>query len=107
MKKEEIIAEYKKSESIRYTAKTARISGYKVKRILITANVLPKSKKLDMYESGMSVSEIAMTLRITENAVRAHLPYIRCEYNGENPTKNAINIKKWRQKRRNIFDKSQ
>lgn len=54
---------------------------------------------LDMHDAGMSVQEIARQLSLNVKTVQAYLPRVRPTY-GENRSKNAEKIRKWRDKKK-------
>ena len=78
--KDEIIASYKKTGSIKETSRITEISCYKVRRILLLEKILPKTKVQEMYENGMTVEKISEFLKISKKAVQAYLPYFRQIY---------------------------
>lgn len=83
------------------------ISAQKVKRILITAGLYqtPRTEEITaMRDRGMSVEEIAEELKITVAAVQANLPYIKGQYRAEYPTKNAMAIRRSRDKKQEGTD---
>jgi len=57
---------------------------------------------MELHNGGISATDIAKILKITEKAVIAHLPYTKGRYNGDNPTKNADKIRKWRRKKEDL-----
>ena len=75
----DVLTEYNKTESLAETARRCGISQQKVRRILITNKIIPQNPQtlriLELYDSGMSVKSIADKLKISQNAVRGHLPH--------------------------------
>lgn len=53
---------------------------------------------LDLYDNDMTVDEISKQLKINKKTVQSYLPRVRPVY-GQNLSKNAIKIKKWRNKK--------
>lgn len=85
--------------SIRGIARKLNISGQKVQKILITIGEM-ETVESAMLRQGLSPVEIAAQLGKSENAVTARLPYIKTMYDAEYPTKNALRIRKSREKKR-------
>lgn len=52
----------------------------------------------DLHEQGYSVENIAKKLRVSKSTVSAYLPYTKGVYLGENPSNNALKIRKCRAK---------
>lgn len=73
------------------------ISNQKVPRVLITAGAI-KTEESTLYEQGYTVEQIMQELGKSRKAVVTRLPYIRCMYDAEYPTMNAITIRRWRKK---------
>ena len=60
-----------------------------------------KSKKIkEMYDHGMSEKEIAAIMKMKEKTVSGYLPYRKGEYNLDNPSQNAIELRQWRKKKK-------
>ena len=53
----------------------------------------------DLYGQGFSVEDIADKLGVSKSAVSGYLPYSKGVYLGENPSSNAIKIRKCRAKK--------
>lgn len=51
-----------------------------------------------MYNSGLPISEISNQLKMNKSTVNSYLPYIKVEYNKSTPSKNAMKLRKWREK---------
>ncbi len=101
--KNEITKYYIKSGSIKETAAVFGVGWQKARKILITDNVYEseKSKKIkEMYDDGMTEGEIAEKMKMKEKTVSGYLPYRKGEYNLENPSQNAIELRKWRKKKK-------
>lgn len=102
MNQDEIITCYHHTESIKEAACIADLSVQKVRRILITAGewTSPRTDEINrLKESGKTVTEIAVLLGITENAVIGHLPYSKGEYKSAEPTRNAVAIRRHRERK--------
>lgn len=99
MKQEDIIRAYSVENSIKKVAALFRISEQKVRKILIDANLYESDMSVqvkDLYEQGFSVEDIADKLGVSKSAVSGYLPYSKGLYLGENPSSNAIKIRKCR-----------
>lgn len=102
MKPEDIIQAYNAVASIKKVAALFRISEQKVRKILIDAGEYESDMSVqvkDLYEQGFSVEDIADKLGVSKSAVSGYLPYSKGVYLGENPSSNAIKIRKCRAKK--------
>ena len=101
MKQEDIIRAYDTEGSIKKVAALFRISEQKVRKILIDADLYESDTSVqvkDLYEQGFSVEDIADKLGISKSAVSGYLPYSKGLYLGDNPTGNALRVRKYRAK---------
>lgn len=101
MKQEDIIQSYNIEGSIKKVAALFRISEQKVRKILIDADLYESDISLqvkDLYEQGFSVEGIADKLKVSKGTVSGYLPYTKGLYLGENPSSNALKIRKCRAK---------
>lgn len=57
---------------------------------------------LEYHEKGLSPVEIAKQMEISVKTVQAYLPRVRPVY-GENLSKNALRIKRWRDRERKDY----
>lgn len=73
------------------------ISSPKVRKILLTIGAI-QTDESRMHAAGMTVAEIAAEQKISEKAVSGRLPYTKGMYDAEYPTKNALRIRRSRQK---------
>ena len=99
MKPEDIVQAYNTEGSIKKVAALFRISEQKVRKVLIAAGEYESDMSVqikDLYEQGFSVEDIADKLGISKSAVSGYLPYSKGLYLGENPSKNALKIRKCR-----------
>lgn len=99
MKQEDIIQSYNIEGSIKKVAALFRISEQKVRKILIDAGEYEIDMSIqvkDLYERGFSVENIANKLGVSKGTVSGYLPYSKGLYLGENPSSNAIKIRKCR-----------
>lgn len=99
--KEDIIKSYNAEGSIKKVAALFRVSEQKVRKVLIDAGAYESDMSIqvnDLYEQGYSVENIAEKLRVSKSTVSAYLPYTKGVYLGENPSSNALKIRKCRAK---------
>lgn len=95
-----VIEEYKKTQSVKQTAKNCGTSLVTTQRILITEGLWSSETSLavgKLWCEGKMVPEIAEELCVTEKTVQAYLPYSRGMYGGE-PSKDAIRSKEYRKR---------
>lgn len=93
---------FRSTGSVSKTSKEIGCSWNKVVKSLSSSGVVlsdTHSAILDMRKSGMSVQEIARQLSLNVKTVQAYLPRVRPVY-GENRSKNAVKINKWREKKK-------
>lgn len=103
MTKEKVLLIYQNSKSIRQTAKETGLSQATVKKILVNES-LRKTKRSEeireLYKRGLNVHEIMEKTGLSRSAVHSYLPYTKGLYNSDNPTQNAINIRRCRSKKK-------
>lgn len=95
----EINKTYNKTGSLRETAKICGVNWQKVRKILITSGAYESDLSIrinKLYNSGETCKSIANSLGISIATVNSYLPYIKCIYNIDSPSKNALRIKKCR-----------
>lgn len=99
---EKIARAYDALGSVKAVAKDFGLSEQKVRKVLISLGIY-ESKRLDVISElvgqGYSVEEIAEMLKVRHSTVLGYLPYSKCIYNSESPTRNALNIRKFRVKK--------
>lgn len=96
-----IVDDYEILGSIRAVARKHNISESKTKKILISNGAYHTDlsyKIMRLYNKGASIKEISKLLNISEKTVNVYLPYQKGEYKSDNPTENAIRIRKCRNK---------
>lgn len=90
---------WNQGESIKGISRKTGIGHQKVRKILITAGDLYQTKRSQevkqMLSEGYSPQEIADKMNLSMSALNTYLPYTKCIYLDVNPTKNAINIRKF------------
>lgn len=99
----EVIHRHSEGDSIKYIAKVAGCSECKVCKILSSyGSVLNKTAQavLDLHDQGVDPSDIAAALGISYSTVHRYLPYCRGVYRADHPTRNAINIRNMRARRK-------
>lgn len=95
---EKIVQQYQETKSVRETAQRCGTSLVTAQRVLITEGLWEskRSKEIGaLWAAGKTLPEIAATLGISENAVRAYLPYSRGKY-GEVETVDASQSRAYR-----------
>lgn len=99
---DEIVARYKQGTSVKEIAATGNISDSKVIKILVTAGAYSSDvydQIKDLRLDGKSDMEIAKICGIKEKALWKYTPYKKGMYNSDNPTKNALKIRKCREQK--------
>lgn len=102
-----IIDDYMETHSVKDTASNLGISVIKVRRTLITVGLWSsRSSKAvgELLAKGLSTSEIAQQLSITEKAVEAYSPYKVGQYNAENKSSAAKRCEIYRMRKRQALD---
>lgn len=87
--------------SIKEIAHRLRISEQKARRILITTGsyTTPTIRRIaEETAAGKTIDEIAAELGVTVKAVIANMPYSKGSYSMEYPSKNALAIRRCREK---------
>lgn len=98
---DKIVETYKKTESIRETARIHDMSCSKVRKLLITAGAYSTKKSIEinkLLDEGLSTKEVAEKLNISVSSVLNLSVYRKGEHNHIKPSKSALNNRKWRQK---------
>ena len=93
---------FRSTGSVRETAKEIGCSWNRVVKSLSSSGVVISNTHgviLDMHEAGMNAQKIARQLSLNVKTVQAYLPRVRPVY-GENRSKNAVKINKWREKKK-------
>ena len=98
-----ILDEYGLLKNIRPVAKKLEISQTVVRKTLITHGIIHGERTKEVQRHllrGMTIGEIARLMKISEEAVVSHMPYTRGSYVLGGKTKNALEIKAWRDTKR-------
>lgn len=91
---------YDELGSVKAVSERTGCSWNRVVKSLSTSGVVINQTHaliLNYYEKGLSPSEIANQMEINVKTTQAYLPRVRPVY-GENLSKNALKIKRWRGK---------
>lgn len=94
---------YEELGSVKAVSERTGCSWNRVVKSLSTSGVVINSTHaliLDYYDKGMTVDEISNQLGLNIKTVKSYLPRVRPVY-GEDLSKNALKIKRWRNKYRN------
>lgn len=97
---EEIKELYDELGSVKAVSKRTRYSWNRIVKSLSTSGVVINPTHaliLQYYEKGLTPLQIANQMNISVKTVQAYLPRARPVY-GENLSKNALKIKRWRGK---------
>ena len=102
---DKIIEAYEETDSLRGTAKRVGCSYSKVRKTLLSQEIYPYSESIrtaqicKLKADGLSTSEIAKIVNLSEKAVNAHLPYQRgVVYGAADASKTAIKLRERRKK---------
>lgn len=93
----DILEQYRLSQSIKGVAAVLNISEQTVRRTLITAGLYTseRAKRIQqLYVAGMPIKDIAELLKISTSAVSSYLPYRKGPRKDWGTTVNAMRIKK-------------
>lgn len=104
-----IVSEYLDNDSVEKTANNCRTSKVTVRRVLITEGLWCSKTSIEvgkLHDEGCGVAEIAERLSVTENAVKAYLPYTKGKY-GEGLTDGAERVKRYRERKEAVSKKMQ
>lgn len=99
---EEIKKLYDELGSIKAVSKRTRYSWNRIVKSLSTSGVIINPTHaliLQYHEKGLTPLQIANQMEISVKTVQAYLPRVRPIY-GEDLSKNALKIKRWRRKHR-------
>lgn len=98
---DEILSVYRKTQSVKATAKEAGCGWQRVVKVLSSNGVIVNETHeqiLEMHRNGKSVGEIAHKVGCSIKTVQAYIPCARPYYNID-PSENAKRIKKCREKK--------
>lgn len=100
---EEVMKLSEQGDSLKEISRTTGISEQKVRRILIDNDgwSSPRADEIkELAASGLTASEIAEKLNLSRSTVFAYLPYTKGPHYSDAPTKNALNIRKCRARKK-------
>lgn len=83
--------------SINSICKALGTSAQKINKTLISVGLLD-TDEARLFRTGLTVDEIASRLGVSTRHVEGHIPYSKGTYMRENPTANALRIRKSREK---------
>lgn len=85
--------------SLKQIGDTLGLSRSKVKQILVSHEQMD-NPYYQLFREGKSVDEVAERMMVRRSTAIRNLPYKRGgPYNKEHPTNNALNIRKYRERR--------
>ena len=97
----DVIRKYELTGTLKGTSRLCFVSTQKVRKILLTNGIMPDSdithEVVRLREAGLSINDIANKLNVSHKAVHAHLPYDKGMYLADNPSINALRIRKHRE----------
>ena len=100
---EKVMKLSEQGDSLKEIARTVGISEQKVRRLLITNDgwSSPRADEIrELAASGLTASEICDMLQLSRSTVFAYLPYTKGPHNSDNPTKNALAIRRFRERKK-------
>lgn len=86
-------------ESQQTIARRLNLSAGKVRKILVTIGAY-ETDITRLYRSGMTPEAISQKTGKSLQAVNTHIPYDKGMYGAEYPTKNALKVRKTREKQK-------
>lgn len=98
-----IISDWEKSGMISDVANKNGVSLEKARKILISNNIYPNSLSKEiakMQLEGLSPTLIQKKLKISNKTYNAHVGYTKGRYKTDNPSKNAMKLRKWRKNKK-------
>lgn len=98
-----VIADYKINKSIKSAARAANISESKARKLLISEGMIHYERTdalLSLMKEGLTIEQAAEKLNISPKVANSYLPYDKGEYNINNPTLNALRIRKYREEKK-------
>lgn len=88
---------WRQGYSLNEISRKMQINLQKTRKILITLGEIDTEEAV-LFRQGLTQKEIAEKLQKTESAVNARLPYGKGMYNAEYPSRNALKIRKSRER---------
>lgn len=90
---------YEQGYSQKHISRQLNLSEQKVKKILITLG-LKETPEAKMFASGMTVDEICEATGKSRINVYCVIPYTKWMYFAEYPSRNTLNLRRWKEKKR-------
>ena len=103
MNMEKIVSAYESEEGIRAASRKLDVSEVKIRKVLITMGVYETERTREiakLWDQGLRYAEIAEVLGVSKSCVYANTPYEKGMYLGDNPTKNAIRVRRCKEKKK-------
>ena len=103
MEKEDVIRLYEKTESMKQVRRETGLHIETIRRILIDAGIAPSERAeeaMRLYDQGMTVSQVAVALGVSEKRAASLQPYRRGSYAVGEKSENARRIVKCRSKKK-------
>ena len=103
VEKDSIIETYEVTGSIRRTAQELNISHSTVRRVILEAGLYTSERAQEiqkLWESGLSVDQIAEKMHVCRNTVWAYLPYERGYQLSSHKSVNALRIQACRERKK-------
>ena len=110
MTQQQILESYEITKNISETARILDVSPQTVKRVLISNGIYPSKRAhqiANLNDLGLSVSDIAEFLKISEDTVRSNLPYTKGGYATGPKSENAKKIAQCRANKKAKSQKSE
>lgn len=110
MTQQQILESYEITKNMSETARILDVSPQTVKRVLISNGIFPSKRAhqiANLNDLGLSVSDIAEFLKISEDTVRSNLPYTKGGYATGPKSENAKKIAQCRANKKAKSQKSE
>lgn len=110
MTQQQILESYEITKNMSETARLLNVSPQTVKRVLISNGIFPSKRAhqiANLNDLGLSVSDIAEFLKISEDTVRSNLPYTKGGYATGPKSENAKKIAQCRANKKAKSQKSE
>lgn len=98
---------YKKNQEIKATALELSLPPHKVKKLLITGNVIsyPETEQIQaLLQQGRTIEEIQGIMGLSYSTINTYLPYTKVIYKMSEISQNAERIKRYKERKQAIAD---
>lgn len=98
---------YQKSHEIKATAMELSLPANKIKKLLITGNVIsyPETEKIQaLLQQGKMMEEIQEIMGLSYSTINTYLPYTKVIYKMSEISQNAERIKRYKERKQAIAD---